>query len=78
MLLKARTQSPCFLYPGLARSFKNPWYTPGRLKHELYVVLDEKARAFGKTSKLTNKKVRASAMFSAPKAGASPCFLVKM
>jgi hypothetical protein len=50
-LLKARTQSACFFNPGLARALKSPGYTPGRLKHELCVVLGEKARAFGKTSK---------------------------
>ncbi len=32
---------------------------PGRLKHELCVVLDEKARAYVKLLNLTNKKARA-------------------
>jgi hypothetical protein len=44
-----------FLYSGLAHALKSPEYTPGRLKHELRVVLDEKARAFGKTSKTKQK-----------------------
>ncbi len=50
-----RSQSPYFSYPSLACAFKSPGYTQGRLKHELWVVVDEKTRAFVKTSKnLTN------------------------
>ncbi len=50
-VLKAHTQSPCFLYPGLACSFKSPGYTPGHLKLQLSVVLDKEERAFGRMSK---------------------------
>jgi hypothetical protein len=39
------------LYPWLARAFKSPGYTLGRLKQELCVVFDKKGRAFVKTSK---------------------------
>jgi hypothetical protein len=46
----------------LARTFKNPGHTPGRLKQELLVIVDEKARAFVKRLKL-NKS-------------ADPCYLV--
>jgi hypothetical protein len=43
MLSKAQTQSPRFFYLNLARAFKS-WVTPGHLKHELRVVVEEKAR----------------------------------
>ncbi len=51
VLSKARSQSPSFSYPRLARAFKSLGYTPGRLNHELWVVIDEKARAAVKMSK---------------------------
>ncbi len=33
------------------RFCKSPGYTPGRLKHELWAVVDKKARAFVKMTK---------------------------
>jgi hypothetical protein len=50
-LSKAQTQSLCFSYPRLARAFKSLGYTTDSLKHQLLVVVDEKAPAFVKTSK---------------------------
>ncbi len=54
MILKAdvfkRTNpEPALFLPRLARAFKSPGYTPGRLKHELWVVVDEKRALFLKS-----------------------------
>ncbi len=51
LCFQKRGQSPYFSHPSLACAFKSPGYTPGRLKHELWVIVDEKARVFVKTSK---------------------------
>jgi hypothetical protein len=51
VLSKAWSRSPCFSYPRLALAFKSPGCTTGRLKHELWVIVNGKACAFVKTFK---------------------------
>jgi hypothetical protein len=66
---KTRTWSPCFFYPRLAHAFKSPGATPGRLKHKLLVVIDEKVRAFVKTSKALFASPRFHLLFPAKSTG---------
>jgi hypothetical protein len=50
--IKSTDSEPVLLISRASACFQKPGvYSPGRLKHGLCVVLDEKAQAFGKTSK---------------------------